>query len=95
MGAHYLVLFYVLLQVALSVHVLMTKHMEPQSAMLWLLLILVVPGFGIVFYLCFGFNLSKSRTRAMAQSMEELNRERYEYFKNKYSSFSAKLEEYL
>ncbi len=95
MGAHYLVLFYVLLQVALSVHVLMTKHMEPQSAMLWLLLILVVPGFGIVFYLCFGFNLSKSRTRAMAQSMEELSRERYEYFKNKYSSFSAKLEEYL
>lgn len=95
MAVHYLALIYVLLQVALSVHVLMTKHNEPQSAMLWLLLILVVPGVGIVFYLGFGFNLSKSRTRAMARSMEELNRERDEYFKNKYSSFSTRLEEFL
>ncbi len=86
---------YVLLQVALSIHVLMTKHNEPQSAMLWLLLILVLPGAGSIFYLCFGFNLSKSRTKAMAESMEELNRERYEFFQHKYSNFSDKLEAYL
>lgn len=86
---------YIVVQVALAVHVLMSRHGEPQSAMLWLLMILLMPGAGILLYMFFGFNRVRSKTIAIAQSMHELQLEREAYFKEKYCKFSEEFAEYI
>lgn len=96
MEYHWIVIvIYIIAQVTLSVHALMSRQGDPQNAMLWLLLVLLIPAVGIVLYLFFGFNRVRSKTTAISKSMEQHQREREDYFKDKHQDFSADLRKYI
>lgn len=50
-----------LINLVTAVHILLNKHEEAVSAVMWLLMVFLVPPFGLVFYLFFGINRVKTR----------------------------------
>ena len=49
-------LLIVLVQIAATVHILISKHENPPQAAFWLLLITFLPGAGLLCYIFFGIN---------------------------------------
>ncbi len=50
-----------LIEFVTIVHILLNKHNEPQSTILWIIVVLYVPVFGLFFYLIFGINRINTR----------------------------------
>jgi len=58
----YLSLFVILINIVTAIHILLNKHDEPVSAIVWLLTVTFLPAIGLFLYLFFGINRSKLRT---------------------------------
>jgi len=50
-----------LISTVTAVHILLNKHEEPVSAVLWLLIVFIFPIFGVLFYLIFGINRVRTK----------------------------------
>ncbi len=70
---------YLVAQLAACAHILLTKHEEPPSALLWLVLVTLLPVFGICCYLLFGIN----RIKTVSLNVQAI-REKVEQSKEKY-----------
>lgn len=79
---------YLAAQLAACAHILLAKHEEPTSALLWLVLVTLLPVFGICCYLLFGIN----RIKAVSLNVRTI-RERVERSKEKY--LGASVDNYL
>lgn len=51
----------ILISTVTAVHILLNKHEEPVSAVMWLLAVYFIPGLGLMLYLFFGINRTKTR----------------------------------
>ena len=51
----------ILINLVTAVHILLNKHEEAVSAVMWLLTVFLIPGPGLLFYLTFGINRTKTR----------------------------------
>lgn len=49
----------IIIHIIVAIHILLTKHENPSSAMLWILLVIILPVGGLVLYLIFGINRLK------------------------------------
>ncbi|OGV39473.1 MAG: cardiolipin synthase [Lentisphaerae bacterium GWF2_45_14] len=58
------------------IHILINKHEEPASAMLWILVVLDFPFIGIMIYLLFGINRLKTTGLSVQLSNEIVNAEK-------------------
>lgn len=70
---------YLMLQLGFAAHILLTRHEEPSSALMWLLLIILLPVFGMIFYCFFGIIRIKtvgSRVRKI-QNFVDSSKDRY------------------
>jgi cardiolipin synthase len=52
----YILIFIALLDIVTTIHILLNKHEEAASAVLWLMTVFFIPGFGILLYILFGIN---------------------------------------
>ncbi len=62
---------FVIIEVAVGMHILLRKHEEQASALLWLFIIIIFPVIGIILYLIFGIN----RFGKMNARLETVKRE--------------------
>jgi len=67
---------YLIIQFGAGIHILFTKHEEPPSALLWLLVIIILPVAGLILYLIFGINRLKSMESSMKYSSDKFNSSR-------------------
>ena len=51
----------ILINIVTAIHILLNKHDEPVSAVMWLLTVNFIPGPGLMLYLLFGINRTKTR----------------------------------
>ena len=52
----YISIFVALLDIVTIIHIILNKHEESVSAVLWLLTVVFIPVFGIALYILFGIN---------------------------------------
>lgn len=57
----YFTIVVILLNAATAIHILLNKHDQPVSAVMWLLIVFFIPLLGLTFYLFFGINRTKAR----------------------------------
>jgi cardiolipin synthase len=70
---------YLAIQLAAAAHILFTKHEEPASALLWLLLIVLLPVFGLLFYFIFGINRIKTMSVNVHAIQQEVDQAKEKY----------------
>ena len=63
----------VVLQLAAIGHILITKHTNPSQSVFWLLLVLLLPGMGLLSYLVFGINRYEHVRSRIIQIRRSLN----------------------
>ena len=59
----YFTLVILLLNTVTAFHILLNKHEQPVSAVMWLLLVYFIPLLGLTLYLFFGINLVSRATK--------------------------------
>jgi len=64
---------YLIVQFGAGIHILFTKHEEPSSALLWLLVITILPVVGLMLYLMLGINRLKTMESSMRNSSDRFN----------------------
>ncbi|MFA7231130.1 MAG: PLDc N-terminal domain-containing protein, partial [Victivallaceae bacterium] len=88
-------------QLAVGAHILFTKHEEPSSALLWLLIITIFPVIGLLMYSMFGINRLRSMGMSVHAFAEELEASKEKYlgkavvnYLSCLKTFSASLDEH-
>lgn len=61
----YFTVVVILLNTVTAIHILLNKHEQPVSAVMWLLLVFFIPLLGLSLYLFFGINRTKHRALTM------------------------------
>ncbi|MDD3155858.1 MAG: PLDc N-terminal domain-containing protein, partial [Victivallaceae bacterium] len=67
-----LTMLYIICVAAAIVHILTTKHSDPQAAAMWMLAVVLLPGGGLVCYLFFGISNLRRTGLKMAAARRQL-----------------------
>ena len=70
----------VLLHIGVSLNILLTKRTQPSEALFWLLLVVLFPFGGIVFYLLFGIVRLKHAQKKVLQLQTRMKEDPGKYF---------------
>lgn len=71
----FIVIIIVAIDMIAAIHILMYKHEEPTSAILWFFVVFSFPIFGVILYLIFGINRIKTFGLKIALANERINTE--------------------
>lgn len=74
----------VFIDLLIALHILMNKHEEPASALLWLLVVVTFPILGMVLYLFFGINRIKTLGTKIAQANQLARSQQKQYSQQKF-----------
>lgn len=77
----------IIIQFVVVIHILLTKHEESASAILWLLVVLFFPVFGVIMYLIFGINRVNTLGISIKLANEQMNAHKNEPFRNKLAHY--------
>ncbi|QSH42461.1 cardiolipin synthase [Lentisphaerota bacterium ZTH] len=86
---------YLPIQLALAAHILFTKHEEPSSAMMWLLVIVLIPVAGMFFYLLLGINNLKNRGSSFKKIQEKVDNSKEKYLGKAINDYLNSLRQFI
>jgi len=86
---------YLVLQLGFAVHILLTRHEEPSSALMWLLVIVLLPVAGMVFYCFFGIIRIKTVGMRVQRIQDFVDSSRNKYLGRQFKTYLANLNEFI
>ena len=72
----YFTIVVILVNTATAIHILLNKHDQPVSAVMWLLTVYFIPVLGVTLYILFGINRTKTRALNIQIANELIKNER-------------------